>query len=146
MSTYMERKEPKDQEVEDEKQPPSLNSQQDVLHNAKIIEVVNADYALALSTGSQLSPTSLRSLQLYLILLVSFMGSLSNGFDGSGKSLLLSSEAENVLNPVWSEVMSAVNGMQYVHVSTFLASLLARFSTDNILIISTLMVRTQEVE
>ncbi|KAF8897789.1 general substrate transporter [Infundibulicybe gibba] len=60
--------------------------------NAKVIEVVNADYALALSTGPQLSPTSTKSIQLYLILLVAFMGSLSNGFDGS--------------------VMSAVNGMQ----------------------------------
>ncbi|RDB19823.1 Lactose permease [Hypsizygus marmoreus] len=68
----------------------------DVPQNAKIIEVVNADYALALSTGPQLSPTSLRSFQLYAILLVAFMGSLSNGFDGS--------------------VMSAVNGMdQYLH-------------------------------
>lgn len=59
---------------------PDLMSQ-----NAKIIEVKNADYARALSTGPQLSPTSLRSIQLYFILLVAFMGSLSNGFDGSGK-------------------------------------------------------------
>lgn len=51
-----------------------------------VIEVANADYALALSTGSQLSPTSLRSLQLYLILLVPCMCSFSYGFDGSGKS------------------------------------------------------------
>lgn len=48
-----------------------------------VIEVANADYALALSTGSQLSPTSLRSLQLYLILLVPCMCSFSYGFDGS---------------------------------------------------------------
>jgi hypothetical protein len=42
--------------------------------------------------------------------------------------------------------MSAVNGMQYVHVATFLSLHLARFLTDNILIISTLMVRMREVE
>ncbi|KAF5388339.1 hypothetical protein D9615_000635 [Tricholomella constricta] len=69
-----------------------IGSDQDVSQSAKIMEVVNADLALALSTGPQLSPTSRRSLQLYAILLVAFMGSLSNGFDGS--------------------VMSAVNGME----------------------------------
>ncbi|KAJ6583773.1 general substrate transporter [Mycena sp. CBHHK59/15] len=63
-----------------------------VPENAKIVEVANTDLALALSTGPQLSALSLRSIQLYLILLVAFMGSLANGFDGS--------------------VMSAVNGMQ----------------------------------
>ncbi|KAG6885607.1 hypothetical protein C0993_012354 [Termitomyces sp. T159_Od127] len=61
-------------------------------NDAKVLEVVNADFALALSTGPQLSPYSWRSLQLFAILLVSFMGSLSNGFDG--------------------QVMSAVNGME----------------------------------
>ncbi|KAG6854345.1 hypothetical protein C0991_007850 [Blastosporella zonata] len=60
--------------------------------DAKVLEVQNADLALALSTGPQLSPYSRKSLQLFAILLVSFMGSLSNGFDGS--------------------VMSAVNGME----------------------------------
>ncbi|KAJ7284054.1 general substrate transporter [Mycena rebaudengoi] len=66
-----------------------------VPENAKIVEVENADLALALSTGPQLKPFSARSIQLYLILLVAFMGSLTNGFDGS--------------------VMSAVNGMdQYL--------------------------------
>ncbi|KAJ8698597.1 hypothetical protein PTI98_005290 [Pleurotus ostreatus] len=60
-----------------------------------VLEVVNADYALALSTGPQLSPTSWASIELFGILLVAYMGSLSNGFDGS--------------------VMSAVNGMhQYL--------------------------------
>ncbi|KAL0949206.1 hypothetical protein HGRIS_009284 [Hohenbuehelia grisea] len=59
---------------------------------AKVLEVVNADYALALSTGPPLSPYSWTSIQLFGILLVAYMGSLSNGFDGS--------------------VMSAVNGMQ----------------------------------
>lgn len=52
--------------------------------HSKILEVANADYALALSTGPQLSPTSWKSLQLFAILLVAYMGSLSNGFDGSG--------------------------------------------------------------
>jgi hypothetical protein len=105
MSTRLERKEAKDLEVEHEKQPSSPSSERDVTHNAKIIEVVNADYALALSTGPQLSPTSLRSLQLYLILLVSFMGSMSNGFDGSGRyRSLLSSKAEGVLNSVRSKL------------------------------------------
>lgn len=79
----------KDHESEKESQ---LGTASGVPQNAKIMEVLNADYALALSTGPQLSPTSRRSLQLYAILLVAFMGSLSNGFDGS--------------------VMSAVNGME----------------------------------
>ncbi|KXN92315.1 Lactose permease [Leucoagaricus sp. SymC.cos] len=61
-------------------------------NGAKFMEVMNAEYALALSTGPQLEATSWRSIQLFMILLVSFMGSLSNGFDGS--------------------VMSAVNGMK----------------------------------
>ncbi|KAG6888902.1 hypothetical protein C0992_007141 [Termitomyces sp. T32_za158] len=60
--------------------------------DAKVLEVLNADFALALSTGPQLSPYSWRSLQLFAILSASFMGSLSNGFDG--------------------QVMSAVNGME----------------------------------
>jgi hypothetical protein len=51
---------------------------------AKLMEVMNAEYALALSTGPQLKATNWRSLQLFAILLVAFMGSLSNGFDGSG--------------------------------------------------------------
>lgn len=55
--------------------------------DARVLEVLNANYALALSTGPQLSPYSRRSLQLFAILLVSFMGSLSNGFDGSGMYL-----------------------------------------------------------
>jgi hypothetical protein len=52
--------------------------------HTKVVDAANADYALALSSGPQLSPTSWRSLQLYAILLVAFMGSLSNGFDGQG--------------------------------------------------------------
>ena len=55
------------------------------LNGAKIVEVMNAEYALALSTGPQLKATSWRSIQLFGILLVAFMGSLSNGFDGSGE-------------------------------------------------------------
>lgn len=53
--------------------------------DAKYIEVANVDYAAALANGPQLKATSARSLQLFAILLVAFMGSLSNGFDGSGK-------------------------------------------------------------
>ncbi|KAJ7498564.1 general substrate transporter [Mycena latifolia] len=72
-----------------------------VPENAKIVEAANTDLALALATGPQLSPLSIRSIQLYLILLVAFMGSLANGFDGS--------------------VMSAVNGMHqyldYFHIT-----------------------------
>ncbi|KAJ7498590.1 general substrate transporter [Mycena latifolia] len=72
-----------------------------VPENAKIVEAANTDLALALATGPQLSPLSIRSFQLYLILLVAFMGSLANGFDGS--------------------VMSAVNGMHqylgYFHIT-----------------------------
>ncbi|KAJ7855853.1 general substrate transporter [Mycena leptocephala] len=69
-----------------------LPHEQAVPENAKIVEAVNTDLALALESGPHLSPLSIRSIQLYLILLVAFMGSLANGFDGS--------------------VMSAVNGMQ----------------------------------
>ncbi|KAF9031809.1 general substrate transporter [Hymenopellis radicata] len=60
--------------------------------DAKILEVTNADLALALSTGPPLKATSIASLQLFAILTVAFMGSVANGFDG--------------------QVMSAVNGMQ----------------------------------
>ncbi|KIK67737.1 hypothetical protein GYMLUDRAFT_154952 [Collybiopsis luxurians FD-317 M1] len=62
---------------------------------ARVIEVQNADFAVALTSGPQLNPLSRASIQLYLILVVAFMGSMSNGFDG--------------------QVMSAVNGMnQYL--------------------------------
>jgi len=54
------------------------------LGRAQFMEVMNAEYALALSTGPQLKATSWRSLQLFAIMLVAYMGSLSNGFDGSG--------------------------------------------------------------
>ncbi|KAJ3868996.1 general substrate transporter [Lentinula edodes] len=61
---------------------------------AKLMEVKNADLAVAL-TSTQLDPLSRASIQLYLILVVAFMGSMSNGFDG--------------------QVMGAVNGMnQYL--------------------------------
>jgi hypothetical protein len=59
--------------------------EQAVPENAKIVEAENTDLALALATGPQLKPFSIRSIQLYLILLVAFMGSLANGFDGSGE-------------------------------------------------------------
>lgn len=70
-------------EVEDEK----FHHPQDpetITQNVKVIQVANIDYAAALATGPQLKATSIRSIQLFLILLVAFMGSLSNGFDGSG--------------------------------------------------------------
>ncbi|KAK7062039.1 lactose permease [Favolaschia claudopus] len=62
-----------------------------VPESADIVEAANTDLAVALASGPHLSPWSVRSMQLYLILLVAFMGSFANGFDGS--------------------VMSAVNGM-----------------------------------
>lgn len=79
------------------------------LSGAKFMEVMNAEYALALSTGPQLKATSWRSIQLFAILLVAFMGSLSNGFDGSGESMrrIQGSAADAV-----DVVMSAVNGMK----------------------------------
>ncbi|KAJ8086944.1 hypothetical protein PM082_005769 [Marasmius tenuissimus] len=63
------------------------------LKDAQVVEVTNADYALALASGPKLSATSPASIQLFLVLLVAFMGSMSNGFDG--------------------QVMGAVNGMRY---------------------------------
>jgi hypothetical protein len=72
--------------------PPSSDVSHTIPQNAKVLEVNNADLALALEAGPHLSPTSPRSIQLFLILAVAFMGSMSNGFDG--------------------QVMSAVNGMQ----------------------------------
>jgi hypothetical protein len=89
MSLPATEKERKDPSLDDEKGTSPRPSEHDVLEKAKIIEVSNADYALALSTGPQLSPTSPKSLQLFAILLVSFMGSLSNGFDGSGENFLI---------------------------------------------------------
>ncbi|KAJ7228311.1 general substrate transporter [Mycena pura] len=81
--------------VDEKQQKPTAIAPEDAPENAKIVEAANTDLALALATGPHLSPYSLRSIQLYLILLVAFMGSLANGFDGS--------------------VMSAVNGMdQYL--------------------------------
>ncbi|KAJ6539712.1 general substrate transporter [Mycena capillaripes] len=50
----------------------------------KVENVLNADLALALSTGPQLKPFSVIAFKLYLILIVSFMGSLSFGFDTTG--------------------------------------------------------------
>ncbi|KAJ7930119.1 general substrate transporter [Mycena leptocephala] len=45
---------------------------------------LNADLALALSTGPQLNAVGITAFKLYLILLVAFMGSLSFGFDTTG--------------------------------------------------------------
>ncbi|KAF7332365.1 MFS domain-containing protein [Mycena kentingensis (nom. inval.)] len=75
---------------------PAAIAAEDAPEDAKIVEAANTDLAVALASGPPLRPLSARSIQLYLILLVAFMGSLANGFDGS--------------------VMSAVNGMeQYLH-------------------------------
>ncbi|TFK43784.1 general substrate transporter [Crucibulum laeve] len=94
MSSHSNEKEPHTTH-DDEKASAEHAAPVDV-RDAKVIEVLNADYALALTTGPQLKATSAKSLQLFAILLVAFMGSLSNGFDGS--------------------VMSAVNGMhQYLN-------------------------------
>ncbi|KAJ7693936.1 hypothetical protein B0H17DRAFT_932420 [Mycena rosella] len=49
----------------------------------KVHNVLNTDLALALSTGPQLKPLSVQAFKLYLVILVSFMGSLSFGFDSS---------------------------------------------------------------
>lgn len=65
----------------------------DALTGQPVMQVVNADLALALTTGKQLNALSWDAIKLYLVLVVAFMGSMSNGFDG--------------------QVMSAVNGMQY---------------------------------
>ncbi|TEB35759.1 general substrate transporter [Coprinellus micaceus] len=80
------------QEASDEKESAGSEHPPVVHGDAKVLEVQNEDLALALATGPQLKATSARSLQLFAVLLVAFMGSLSNGFDG--------------------QVMSAVNGMQ----------------------------------
>jgi sugar porter (SP) family MFS transporter len=79
----------------DEKVHPEPHNSKVIPENAKIVEAENTDLAMALATGPHLKPLSKRSIQLYFILLVAFMGSWANGFDGS--------------------VMSAVNGMdQYL--------------------------------
>jgi hypothetical protein len=80
--------------------------------NTKYIQVENVDYALALQTGPQLTATSSRSIQLFAILLVAFMGSLSNGFDGSGEHHHSHSSFMILIHIFWWAVMSAVNGMQ----------------------------------
>jgi hypothetical protein len=73
------------QEGSDEKESAGSEHPPVVHGDAKVLEVQNEDLALALATGPQLKATSTRSLQLFAILLVAFMGSLSNGFDGQGK-------------------------------------------------------------
>lgn len=64
--------------------PPSDSEQKREPEDAKYVEVQNTELALALASGPKLKATSARSIQLFAILLVAFMGSLSNGFDGSG--------------------------------------------------------------
>lgn len=81
------------------------------LNNANFMEVLNAEYALALSTGPQLKATDWRSIQLFLILSVAFMGSLTNGFDGSGRFRHDISDNCDVDGRL---VMSAINGMSCV--------------------------------
>jgi len=94
-------------DIDDEK-----NLRQDIPQDAKVIQVQNVDYAMALSTGPQLKASSPRSIQLFLILLVAFMGSLSNGFDGSGKHFILLGIAMGGIDFILESVMSAVNGME----------------------------------
>ncbi|KAJ2927900.1 hypothetical protein H1R20_g9211, partial [Candolleomyces eurysporus] len=79
-------------EAVEEKQSLPPSEQKHEHEHATYVEVQNTDLALALASGPKLKANSARSIQLFAILLVAFMGSLSNGFDGS--------------------VMSAVNGMQ----------------------------------
>ncbi|KAG6817891.1 hypothetical protein H0H87_001723 [Tephrocybe sp. NHM501043] len=92
----------------------SVASVYGVPKDAKVLVVENADHALALSTGPQLSPYSKRSIQLFAILLVSFMGSLSNGFDGSGeyRVILPLYKRATCVHDAAFPVMSAVNGME----------------------------------
>lgn len=72
-------------QLSDEKEESASSEHPQVAHgDAKVLEVQNEDLALALATGPQLKVTSPRTLQLFAILLVAFMGSLSNGFDGQG--------------------------------------------------------------
>ena len=66
---------------------PRVQVPNDVPHSAKILEVTNTDLALALSTGPPLNPGSWTSIKLYLCLVVAFMGSMANGFDGQGAAL-----------------------------------------------------------
>lgn len=76
-------------ELSDEKVESESSEHPQVPHGeAKVLEVQNEDLALALATGPQLKVTSPRTLQLFAILLVAFMGSLSNGFDGQGAHCL----------------------------------------------------------
>jgi hypothetical protein len=56
---------------------------------AKVIEVEDPNLAAALTSGPQLNPRSLASIQLYFILIVAFMGSMSNGFDGQVTAIVL---------------------------------------------------------
>ncbi|KAJ6538473.1 general substrate transporter [Mycena vulgaris] len=67
----------KDSDIKPE--PAAQNDEPAAVH--KVHNVLNADLALALSTGPQLKPFSPRAFKLYLVLVVSFMGSLSFGFD-----------------------------------------------------------------
>jgi hypothetical protein len=101
-------------------QPPSIT---------KVLDVKNADYALALSTGQQLSPICLRSLQLYLIFLVPIMGSLAYGFDGSGEPYS-NIKASYVLK-YNSTVMGIVIGMPYVSYRHSPALTLTRLTVFN---------------
>ncbi|KAF7290931.1 MFS domain-containing protein [Mycena chlorophos] len=103
-----------EKEADVEKTPhaaPELNENEDASDHAKIVDAANTDLALALATSTPLNPLSPASLQLFAILLVAFMGSLANGFDGSGARFLDLPPKLCLIGPV----MSAVNGMhQYL--------------------------------
>jgi len=118
------------------------NGSQDIPGNAKVVEALNADYAAALATGPQLKATSARSLQLFAILLVAFMGSLSNGFDGSGESSCFFPAFYIYLTLICILVMSAINAMKLVGFVYSARSYIdpnMRLKKDSIPIISTLI-------
>ena len=78
--------EPAPVEAVEEKQSLPPSDQKHEHEHTTYAEAQNIELALALSSGPKLKATSARSIQLFTILLVAFMGSLSNGFDGSGMS------------------------------------------------------------
>ena len=84
MSTLSPEKDSQGSHAHDEK---AFSAEAGVGANATYIEVANVDLAAALANGPQLKASSARSIQLFACLLVAFMGSLSNGFDGSGLCL-----------------------------------------------------------
>ncbi|KAJ7158265.1 hypothetical protein C8R43DRAFT_948574 [Mycena crocata] len=56
----------------------------------EVHDVLDTDLALALSTGPQINAFSVQSVKLYVVLVVSFMGSLSFGFDTADRNRIYS--------------------------------------------------------